>query len=976
MSRRLFWDAFTGSIWVKVVALVLVTALVVVQCGREGGTARRLGALNYDSLPKDEPRPTRPAEQLHAAVGELRTLLAVQGKRDLSGRQADKARSARDRIGKELKALDRQFDADRSKLEDLGADAALTRLDEITERATKLERSLDAALARLPADGTHAEAAAGEVTNVLAQLSPEKPQQPLSSDLAFGINNAERRPAGLSAGITPAYGAPTAGETASDLPRTAEQEDLAEVPETKVTPAVEDLAQRLHGDPVEIYEWVRNEIRYEPYHGIRKGADLTYMERSGSAADQAALLIALLRASGIHARFVQGVAQLPAATAANWVGIDTRGGERLEAAPEILAAGGIPTTEIRANGELVRVKFEHVWAEAFVPNDAYRGAEEGRGGKTWLPLDPSIKRNDFSARQEGLREAMRPSTTRFLEDLTDDSQFIGDDAVIAPPQEQFRERTMDFLEEQQAALRGEGLEDGDQVAEAIGGQEIVPVKSTYLPATTPFKQVAVAGERRALPDSLSASVELEVSGSDPLSMPSRDPEAPGNAGFSFRAKTLDLAHKRVTVSYVPATPEDAEIIDAYHGLLNAPTYVAALIPVLRVDGRVVARGHQAVSTGFTQKFRVVYRMPGFAADAVENPLEVGSLSAVSLDVGRKSLGHIKHRAAAMQTEGTTTENILTDARLGEMLSILGDVYFARNDRHNALLADMARVDARRSLSGAIVATSLRTTFVAGFPVSTALSGPTFDVDQDVQSVTSLTRSDDASEAYMRASGLNTSLSEGQVLEHFFDSPAASTTKVLGVAAQHGMPIYRIDSSNVDRVAPELTISPAALAEIRTAVSEGATVVVPKSNVTIAGWTGAGYIVTKGTSSDYRIHGGASGGALIPFPVFGTNQATWILFFATKFGSLPDRIGACIGLLLDIAAIWTIGTGFLSVAGGFAATVEVLLLSGAVLTPFGVSLVVVFTAMLLLLMVLFALNDGHACFHGPDDDDYYIGSPNG
>src|SRR5207302_9631622 len=144
---------------------------------------------------------------------------------------------------------------------------------------------------------------------------------------------------------TPAYNAPTPTETPSALPRTPDQADLDQTPETKVTPAVHALAQQLNGDPVKIYEYVRNNIRYEPYWGIRKGADQTLAEKSGSDADQAALLIALLRDSGINARFVQGTAELPAAKAANWLGVDPSAGQRADSAPDILASGGIPTTQ-------------------------------------------------------------------------------------------------------------------------------------------------------------------------------------------------------------------------------------------------------------------------------------------------------------------------------------------------------------------------------------------------------------------------------------------------------------------------------------------------------------------------------------------------------------------------------------------------------------------------------------------------------
>lgn len=972
MSRRaqqprMFWEAFTKAYPVKATALALVVVLLVVVTGREGTLSRGL-TLNYDSLPGKAPKPTKPAEKLHVAVRQLKGLLTVQAKRELSKKQAEHARAARAQIATQLHSLARQFEADRVKLGKLGAKAALARLGNIQSRTAGIQHSLQATLTQVPTNGAQAAAPAAKAAKLLTALSPDKPQQPLSSDLAFGIKNAKPRSVSLSAGITPAYNSPTSTEAASELPRTPEPEDLAQTGETKITPAVHALAQQLGGDPVRIYAYVHNNISFEPYYGIRKGADQTLAEKSGSDADQAALLIALLRDSGIHARFVQGTAQLPAARFANWLGVNVQGGERLDAAPDILASGGIPTTQSRANGQLIKVRFDHIWAEAYVPNDAYRGTEERLGSKTWLPLDPSIKQMRFEAPRTDVKQVLEPAVADWAHDVASGSQFIGSDAIIAPPQAQMEQRTQALIAQEKSVLSSHGVTNSDGISALIGSREIVPSNPTYLPGSTPFKQLAVAGERRTLPDTLASSVSLEVSGSDPLAMPSFDPQVADGAGFSFTAKTSDLANKRITIGYAPATESDAEVIDAYHGLLNAPTYAAALIPVLRVDGRVVARGHQAVSTGYTQNFRIVYRTPGFAADEVRNPIAVGALSAVSLDLGRKDLTQVRQRATALKplAEQTTTDNVLTDARAGEMMSIMGDLYFARNDQHNAVLARIGGVDARRGLSGAIVATSLRTTLLAGFPVFTALGGANFDVDEDVQSVTGLTANDNAPQLYMRASGLNTSLSEGQILEHVFRSPAASTTKILSVAAGKQIPIYQIDSSNVDAVAPQLTIPAAVVTQIRAAVSQGATVAVPKSGVTLSGWTGTGYVVTNGTSSDYRIYGGASGGSWepepIPIPVIPLDKKSLVVWVLTFLG-FPESVASCIALVLDILGVWAFGTGFAELAASVAVFLEAALFFPAALALVAAILLI---ATAFVLSALYEWNDAIACRQSIED----------
>ncbi|MGE0681464.1 MAG: PKD domain-containing protein [Candidatus Binatia bacterium] len=67
-----------------------------------------------------------------------------------------------------------------------------------------------------------------------------------------------------------------------------------------------EKAQELGNDPSLIFAFVRDEISYESYRGSLRGARGTLWSKAGNALDQASLLIALLRASGIPARYAQG----------------------------------------------------------------------------------------------------------------------------------------------------------------------------------------------------------------------------------------------------------------------------------------------------------------------------------------------------------------------------------------------------------------------------------------------------------------------------------------------------------------------------------------------------------------------------------------------------------------------------------------------------------------------------------------------
>ena len=57
-----------------------------------------------------------------------------------------------------------------------------------------------------------------------------------------------------------------------------------------------------------IFNWVRNNVRYKFYYNTKHGAAGTLKYRSGNCADQAHLVVALARSSGLPARYVHAKA--------------------------------------------------------------------------------------------------------------------------------------------------------------------------------------------------------------------------------------------------------------------------------------------------------------------------------------------------------------------------------------------------------------------------------------------------------------------------------------------------------------------------------------------------------------------------------------------------------------------------------------------------------------------------------------------
>ncbi|MFN8392383.1 MAG: transglutaminase domain-containing protein [Bdellovibrionota bacterium] len=82
---------------------------------------------------------------------------------------------------------------------------------------------------------------------------------------------------------------------------------LGQAPEVPIDdPSLIAQAGKLNHDPVRIFLFVRDHIRNDVYSGSLRGARGTLLHGGGNSLDKSSLLIALLRASGVPARYAQG----------------------------------------------------------------------------------------------------------------------------------------------------------------------------------------------------------------------------------------------------------------------------------------------------------------------------------------------------------------------------------------------------------------------------------------------------------------------------------------------------------------------------------------------------------------------------------------------------------------------------------------------------------------------------------------------
>ena len=168
----------------------------------------------------------------------------------------------------------------------------------------------------------------------------------------------------------------------------------------------ENFAVGLGKDPTRIFEYVRDQIAYEPYVGVLRGPRGTLLAMTGNAADRAALLGELLQRSGFQVRYAHGT--LPDALAQRLV--DSVWAERrwVEVAAK---ASGAPDSGLKSLGDklvnsiqrdyaLVQdmLKDANLPARAESPVTMQKLLSEGRDhywiewlhDGTWTAMDPSF----------------------------------------------------------------------------------------------------------------------------------------------------------------------------------------------------------------------------------------------------------------------------------------------------------------------------------------------------------------------------------------------------------------------------------------------------------------------------------------------------------------------------------------------------------------------------------------------------------
>lgn len=325
---------------------------------------------------------------------------------------------------------------------------------------------------------------------------------------------------------------------------------------------IKNLAEKLENDPLKIFNYVKNNIDYEPYFGIKKEAKGTLLSRKGNDYDQAALLIALLRSGNSKgekktpARYVEGKVLLSINEAENLLGVDDP-----HVAAEIFELNNIPVRLIYNTTENLPccIEVEFVWVEAYLPYGYYKGLK-GEGEKRWIPLVPFLKISYFS-QLINIEEEIDFNGFKFWEEYILNPQDF-------TPFEKYKNILIQHLENNHP----------DLVYEDILTKEYKQRENLeFLPLGFPFKVIEETGKYAEINDR-SHKLRFVL-------------EKDGDVFLGTEVSLIEIFSKRLVLDYEPATENDKQIIDKAGGVYGVVSLTKVNVkPIIKGGGNVIRRG--------------------------------------------------------------------------------------------------------------------------------------------------------------------------------------------------------------------------------------------------------------------------------------------------------------------------------------------------------------------------------------------------
>lgn len=688
--------------------------------------------------------------------------------------------------------------------------------DVLREKDALEEQNLEATLARLRS------AVAGELTT--SKRGPRWTKDPFPVKDAY--KEAPKRQLG-------------SGERPTSNPISAVVTDTAAAKLKQTTNAitvpaeVSALAAQL-ATPARIFAWVHDNIEFEPYSGVAKGSLGTLQERSGNDWDQAVLLRDMLHSRGFTAQLEWGTVTLPMSRAMNIAGT-----EDPTQAANLFATAGFDGIVLTSGNIPVGVQLSHAWVRSHIPYIPNRGATAGPAD-TWVRMDPSFKRYEYQA---GIKINGRVAWN--------ENEYLNTSA-IRPPADFYGDKIWSYI-------RANNI-DCVNLSQVTKAGRIKQQNFPYVPSTLTSKIDSVGGTSVDVPADQMQSVSITIARG-------------ASTVATYNTSVAATWGKKLSISFVPASPDDAATIAAYGGLFNTPAYLIDLKPVFLVDDQPAGEG-SPVPAGAELDLNLRFIQPNVAPDTAHHNMVAGETHTLVLDAGNPPDSLIESRMNRLRTL-TNEEQLLSEklylVGLRYMQHVDDGIDFAAGVRWQRPVKRVFEADIKRQINVSYN--------FAGAPLRLIPAENNIDVARLVVGIVPIDNDLSNRAEALALAGLESSYREGSIWEEMHSRQGISAAKALLLARISGQQIQTVTASNVDAVLASANLSADVEEEIRGAVGQGRIAKIAPQNVSLGGWTGTGYILQDPATgaATYPISGGLAGGAM-------TAAATALI--AEVFGSEP------------------------------------------------------------------------------------------
>ena len=632
--------------------------------------------------------------------------------------------------------------------------------------------------------------------------------------------------------------------------------DLAETIEVKFTPEIKALADSLNKNPVNIYNWVRNNIEFTPTWGSIQGAELCMENRAGNAFDTSSLLIALLRYSGIPARYQMGTIEVPIEKFKNWAG----GFTNAEAAASLFASAGVPSVvrRVNQNGQVVSVKLEHIWVKTFV-DYAASAAAVNKQGDNWIDLDPTFKQFEYTNRID-FRPQFATEPHEFADQVISGGIFDRNTGFLTnlntAAVDSFINRISSKVQQSQANLTAD-----QAVANYIGSKIIRQTSPAILPAALPYKQFVIGGSFASVPANLRHYLTVSLD------------DGTSNTLIAITISLPEVSSNRLALNYVAATAADVAALTALASAGNRAIPSSVLVlPQIRLNEQPVVSAAPA-SFGTTQILKYRFSSPTIATVEISNQITAGEQFAIGLDLGNISSAQSADEAAYFESLKSLISNqpdSVFDQKVPErVLNSTIWSWFHRVDLANRVGAGATDAITLRYPSAGLCFLDYTATTLFGAAAAASATSFSMDIDRDI--VITEAKNGDASNArdLARIQGTIGSALEARLPALLFsESPLkftfGSTATLHDSANSAGVLMTEINQSNAAAVIPSLNLPQEVKDEFADAINAGMTIVAPQSELSVLRFHGIGYVVRddRTGAASYLISGGLGGGLFL------------------------------------------------------------------------------------------------------------------